>query len=88
MTCDPCFVPVLPSVRAHNFNVLICSNILLIGAETIVNLLAATLFYLQQLFNLQLVPCWLPYGMRDIAWIYNKQYFKEALNLLHFTFQQ
>ena len=26
--------------------------------------------------------------MRDIAWIYNKQYFKEALNRLHFTFRQ
>ena len=38
MTCDPPFVPALPSVRAHTFDVLICSKILLIAATRFVNL--------------------------------------------------
>ena len=35
VTCDLCFVPVLPSVHAHTFDVLICSNILLICSNFI-----------------------------------------------------
>ena len=45
---DLFFVPVLPSVRAHTFDVLICSNILLICSNYFK--FAATLFNLQQLY--------------------------------------
>ena len=43
MTCDLCFVPALPSVRAHTFDVLIISNSFCKFAATILNLRAATL---------------------------------------------